>query len=551
MTAAMNLPSELVLEFLQYLDKSDLKNSRLVCKLWSGCASECLFSKVFFSPHHLDIQTFVSITEDPRLSKCVKELEYDAIHFSPDIKMSEYFRKLWYQTGILAPTKVSLLNNPDHEVVSYFQLRNGGSRSRHEISEAQKQCNDFAFIQRGYLRFLQEASFEKTCMEQNSHLAVLVRGLGQLTGLKTVKLRCEWPVISKLGSEGSPLARSWHPLHVYPYTFRKLSDPTFPYENLNPIKIIKDFRVLTYALAKSGKPGLRDFLMETTIGPAAFTHREKDIFAAIKHGKPTYQGLENVKLRLALWFDGRDIFRDKLEGLQRLLESMTALKQFELDLPTDRYQRPVAFFPYANVFPNNGHWPQLHTFKVRNLDFNTRELINLLAIKMPNLTHLEFGSVGLLDGIWEGVVEYLKVSNRLSSFDLADDCDLFHHGGAIYLVKGPRYTLYGDGRMLSHRREQNQKIVDYVNNGRKDTGLKHPCLLSHQPAHLSITYLDDVLRYCTINGIDDSMEGSIKLILEEYARHPQMTPEYGGAEVPWRLIGKISDEMYAKCMHES
>ena len=48
----------------------------------------------FISPHRLNIEVFVSITQDPGLNTCVKEPEYNAVHFSSDVAVSEYLHML-------------------------------------------------------------------------------------------------------------------------------------------------------------------------------------------------------------------------------------------------------------------------------------------------------------------------------------------------------------------------------------------------------------------------------------------------------------------------
>ncbi len=63
---------------------------------------------------------------------------------------------------------------------------------------------------------MQEARFEKENSDETSFSDVLIAGLKNLTRLRTVKLRGKWPSEGIPGRKGSPLARSWHPLHTRP-----------------------------------------------------------------------------------------------------------------------------------------------------------------------------------------------------------------------------------------------------------------------------------------------------------------------------------------------
>ena len=219
----MNLPNELLLETMQYLSKADLKNARLVSKLWAGCASDRLFAKLYISPHSLNLQGFVTIAENPHLSKCVKELEYDAVHFWPEMTISGYIHILWGQTGRGALKRASKFTRSDPEVEEFVAMVESctvpGNTLRSQTNirvEGPRQCIGFGFIQEGYRKWMQEARFEKENSDETSFFNVLIAGLKNLTRLRTVKLRGIWPSEGKPGRKGSPLARSWHPLHARP-----------------------------------------------------------------------------------------------------------------------------------------------------------------------------------------------------------------------------------------------------------------------------------------------------------------------------------------------
>ena len=144
---------------LQHLNNSDLKNARLISKQWSGCASEFLFTKLFVSPHSLNLEGFVTIARDPRLSKCVTELEYNAVHFTPYITISQYFEILWRQTGTITSVKEFGLKKSDPEIHRYVtflnDLEKNPNRSDEIMAKAWLKCRRFAFVQWGYRKWME------------------------------------------------------------------------------------------------------------------------------------------------------------------------------------------------------------------------------------------------------------------------------------------------------------------------------------------------------------------------------------------------------------
>lgn len=497
----MGLPSELVLMSLRYLNKSDLKNARLVSKQWSSCASEHLFSKLFISPHHLNLQIFVDITRDPRLSKCVKELEYNAVHFSPHITISEYFDKLWRQIVGVAWAEGSVHKDSDPEIHRFVTLIKSCERDwdRTEVikAEARLQCFDFAFIREGYQRWMEEAHFEKECTENGVLLNMLTTGLKSLSRLRTVRLRSEWSITGKLGCQGSPLARSWNRMHAHPGRYIPESD-----RFLQACNAHTHFQNLTSALSVAAITDLRNVWIESTIPPAEIFDTPNGRQSCKHHSVSAYSGLLNLKLCLVGWCDNPMVkLYDNLPGVSSMLEAMTALKRFELELPEDYVNEPVIYFPYAKVFPANGRWPHLTTFMVLNLSIGTKDLITLLTKQMPSLRHLTFGNMRLLDGHWEGIVEYLRNSNQLSSFRLVSEYAMLHRGNEIYLALNSPAPLSPIGQSYFVKI---RLMMEYVVNGLRDPTLKHPSLNPRQQAHQSSEYLRDVYRLCDAHDAGDT-----------------------------------------------
>lgn len=384
------------------------------------------------------------------------------------------------------------------------------------MSEAQAQCCDFDFIREGYRKWMEQAAFEKKCAEENTLLKLLIPGLRKFGRLRTVKLRAEWPSRDRVGREGSPLARSWYPFHAHPGGW--VFGPDRPQRQTSPSM---DFWTLAFALYTAGKTRIRNLSIESTLPPATFITRLKGNQSHVDCGVVAYRKVEYLKLSLAGHADEPMANSyDNLHGLHRVLESMTALKIFELDLPDDYVNVPVVYFPYTMIFPKHGYWPQLSKFTMRNLAIGTKDLITLLTTKMPSLHHLAFGNINLLDGQWEGIIEYLRVANHLSSFEIALESLLLYHGDEDYLSQRPGPGKHSEipGWYIDFR-DCIDSIENYVVNWRNNPTLKHPSLTRGQPAQCSLDYLHEVFRLCGMHAMGDTLDDLAKHMLNEAARY--------------------------------
>ena len=59
------------------------------------------------------------------------------------------------------------------------------------------------------------------------------------------------------------------------------------------------------------------------------------------------------------------------------------------------------------------------------------ELLNLFLFRMPALKSLELGEIELQHGTWEAVIEFLKQSRHLSSFDIPYRTRLLYHDDSL------------------------------------------------------------------------------------------------------------------------
>lgn len=442
------------------------------------------------------------------MNRCVKEVEYDAVHFSRHITISEYAHLLWLQTSEIATAE---FRNSDPQICQYIATRREsmswhtlcGDRE-HEWENrgygAMAQYHKFAFVREGYEKWKEEATLEMRFSEEPTFLSSLILGLKQLSQLKAVKMRDTWSFDGKLSGEGSPLARSWNPFHAHP---DMISDDL---EGLKQSRASEDFWLLTSALHKAGRTGIRKLLLEIALPPSLFAVGSDEKEDRVNLGVAAYCTLKDLKFSLEINPRG---FSYYLPVLKPMLGSMTSLKRLELDFDDvhliEDYFSP---FQYATVFPKKGHWPHVTRFTLIGLEIGTKDLITLLTTKMPSLRHLTFGRIGLLDGQWEGVVEYLRVSDRLSSFHIISESPLSQIEDSKVF---PYFETMDDNDFSDIIHKSIISIEGYVVNWRHNPTLRHPSLRPDQPAQASLDYLHNVYRLC---GMDDTVE-----TLDRLAKH--------------------------------
>lgn len=133
------------------------------------------------------------------------------------------------------------------------------------MAKAQRQFCGFAFVQEGYWKWMDHAAFEKKCTEVYTLLKLLISGLRKIGRLRTLKLRVELLFHVGFSCEGSPLARSWHPLHA-----RLGGWTSGPYQTLNRSSASNGFWTPAFALSGAGKTGFRNLSVECALHYSTF-----------------------------------------------------------------------------------------------------------------------------------------------------------------------------------------------------------------------------------------------------------------------------------------
>lgn len=177
----MHFPSEIILQALTDLSKTDLKASRLVNRQWSSCAAIRLFDTLYISPHKTNIDVFQSVTQHPILRGYVKKLTYDKVGFSTECTYSDYFTRLLNQVAPLTHGLEGTSDSPDMQINSFIEAATRYYNSRQSLEKVEEECSNFDFIKAGYKKWQGHAQYEQKCMKKYEFMRILTMGLQRVS----------------------------------------------------------------------------------------------------------------------------------------------------------------------------------------------------------------------------------------------------------------------------------------------------------------------------------------------------------------------------------
>ena len=443
------------------------------------------------------------------ISSTIKEIIYDVSHFDPNTTRQDYCFQL--AQGIPREIYLEPFENPSHP---YQHFANEFcARNSNDLDVLRNHEND-AFVVEGYQVWQNHAWHERYVMENGRFLNTLHLGLRSFTRLSSIvvtdelfsknvndsskldrsTLQCNYP--------GSPVTRSWNPLHARP-----TSDDTDEY-------LIAHFLKLTSALSRSGvclrKLDLcaQDFNgLPLRILQAAKLHCNtllQDSFNA-------YSDVEDLSLKVQTRREDDYVSSTALGVLPDLLGQMHWLKNLDLYLYTfipTATSGHDSCFTYDQVFPKYVTWGHLVRLEIAALSIKGMDLFHLLLVQTPNIRELTLIGINLLQGAWEGVIEVLRCAS-LTHFILGNT-SLVHQTDRI-LVHGPAYTDHTDplqGKFTD-------AIEHYVL-----CGGRHPCLpLDVEPRAAQ--------GYCWSLMCEENTENTEKLIASAKANGIACPPDPG------------------------
>ena len=454
-TKAVYLPPELKANVLAQLDKRDLKSVRLVSKEWNALAIRPLYDRVYISCRAKDLEVFENITRHPVISTGIRELVYDGSLFQMGMTISDYFwhlhRCLFDITLGLESGPFNCANNEINKFIADYRNKAVSLRGLYD-----RHIRD-DFIVEGHKNHQNYAEAERHAFETGFFLSRLCGGLRRLENLRSVILNNSlWTYDlyenRRTGSVnsntlhgpdlGSPLVRSWNPLHLRPLFWNC-------HEMRNERSLFCDhFYRLTTAITETHRQiksleipygdvgGLPpQVLVKPTI--------TDDYFYRTLHA---YSGLEVLDISIcASENDGSDDL-EALATLPRMLEQMTGLKKLQLNLAKEMYEpfgSTREYYTFQQVFPTFAFWPRLTELSIKGLAIGYFDLL-FLIFGRANVTDLSLQCIELLDGTWEGVIEALSHDRYLTGLWLVG-C-FKHRGGQTFAAPrfgAANYIMYG------------------------------------------------------------------------------------------------------------
>lgn len=468
----MHIPNEIVLAIVRSLRRSDLKTARLVSKTWCVYVSALLFKKIYVAPNKLDFEAFEAITRHPVLSKCVRQLVYDGSAFTEFTK-TQYIAELQDQTVLLLEEDDDdecPLEDGDQECVAWIEDCGewvDGSRTGAlglPFDDLVAKWEGTELITQGYRKYREHAIYQQISILSGDFTDGLVQGLAQLPSLESIILEGRWPyhVLATLNLHrfGSPLARTWDPFHLCPRS---------------EIYGVCHYQIIIAALVRAKKQ-IHEFVVDRGsrlpgIHPCVFDRSEYTSQSILGLDITAFAGLKRLYLAFAR-FSCEAISICNIGGLQKLLASTNLLQRLDLTFPMDFDINPL---PYRlhEVFPDPEEvteWKCLESMSLQGIRSGVAEFLSLVLFKMPALKSLGIGDIELKDGSWEAVIEVLKQSRHLSTFEIAPDTRLIYNDDGSRIIFECSF----------------EAMENYV-----EGGGRHPCLKDGQPDSAANLYMMD------------------------------------------------------------
>ena len=485
----MYVPTELLLEILQHLEKIDLKTVRLVSRSFSRYASGFLFDTVHISAHKVDFDILSNIADHPQLSRCVKKLKYDASQF-PTMSKQCYMYELGLQLRqTMDPTGQPAHDNPNPDVNGFVETlgnRSGGWSHEANRQEAWRRYSHSSFIQGGYKKFLQHADRLEEVKNRSDYWRGVSKKLGHFSNIECAEMYTLWflsdPIFMTLNASscgsisriGSPLSRSWNPIHLFPKYFSYGARWDSPPISSDGTAEFRTLNRLLQSLPRRVK-NLRTY--GAYIPVTAFIAGADVLAGLLASGFKEYDQLRSLSLGISDGQFQRDGTPIGIPSLAKLLRATTQLRNLRLNLP-GKVDTHGLFYTIQDIFygRHTMMWPYLQSLDINNLSTNAVEWIAFLAFSMPNLRSLTIFNIELGDDGWHVVVECMHRCLNLCNFRIRLGGPGLRYAGHTMVgdQNTPRLTMDEWGTEEHHIFPF--KIAHYVLHGGRN-----PFLRTHQP----------------------------------------------------------------------
>lgn len=507
LTRAVYLPTELKADVLARLEKRDLKSVRLVSREWSVLATAPLFDRVFFSARARDMEVFKQVTRHPFIGKGVREVVYDASLFMVDMTLDDYF---WHLCKSLFCSSIDYESEPfncaNEQINTFVEDYRAGDHSdiyqRDTRTDLYQRHIRDDFILEGHRNHHNYPEIERRGLGNGIVLSRLCGGLRRLDSLRSVRFDSTlWQYCLRENKgygtvkpntlhgpeSGSPLVRSWNPLHLRPFEWNCE-------EMENERSLICDhFYTMTAAMTETRRT-IKSLEIPPDIREGGGIPPQAWISLAmtddhLMRGLYAYSGLESLNISIDA---GPDVDPSDLEALGALpivLQQMFGLKKLELHLsryvdwhPT--YPKPVEYYTYQQVFPKIALWPKLTQLSITGLAIGAYDLI-ALVLGRTRVTDLSLHGIELMHGTWEGLVEWLRLS-RVTELCLLGDFK--HRGGQIF---APHENISGYSHLATLRACEYYAMY----------GGRHPCLTPESDPDTTLRWYLDLMPEKELDGL--------------------------------------------------
>ena len=404
------LSFEVLLMIFGYSRKQDLKSIRLSCTDFSSLATGLLFDRVFITPYKKDLKIFTEIAKSPHLCRSVNTIIYGAERFHKEIDQASYLDLLMHQLidrFRWESKDTFIFDNQDHEAKRFLNYLQQCGRADRKTNYVHMDWLPSRIISRGfstYANLVKEQQGSHTEREVAIHFCL---GFERFLNLRTVEFASAWPAprrselphnqtLQPRHLSGSPLARSWHPLHLEPSTF-----------------VGCDSVGLTSVISSLGISGGTIDVLNCSAGAPNYTFnsREHEGSSFISHATEALQRLKSFTISLH-----RVRKHCPMDLMPRVLHSMASLRS--LTISSDEPEPASELVSIVEVFGLlSPRWSHLSYLDLTWFKCSQHELLDVLC-NQPELRILKLTGIELVIGEWKSVVDKLHSQLKLDSFTL-------------------------------------------------------------------------------------------------------------------------------------
>ena len=433
------------------------------------------------------MSVFTSLTETPDLAFHIKEVRYDQALFKPmkDLHqfMENLLRKIFLHVDDLKPRAHS---HPGFSLGLCADAVYGPPQQ--PIEEAVDELNLRDFMEGAYTAWRRMVKDEAIILNSYSYFEQLMDGFALLPHLHSLALdekmwsinMCEFATVARKQAlacdfSGSPLARSYHPLHLRP---------------LYPLEAHHDgrgFKVLMHALANAGKKienfdsGADDCsktkFRSSWLQPSLARSLSSSVQAVLSPLR---------SLSLAVQMQANDDLKapSTLGYLPLVLRQAPLLSRLHLDICAPVRARislgPAALaskrIKFDHIFSYDINYPFLRRIALSGVEIDAWSLQIFLSQCCKRIKWLKLRDINVLSGGWEGMVQNLRFVQETQLVNL-DTCHLSsfgafeHRNGQLLSVRGQSQNRGGPNEAL-----MDDRLNSYILYGGR-----HPYLLEGDP----------------------------------------------------------------------